>query len=213
MESGSADIQYDSISAAKYLIKKGILTRYQAKMVLSSQADDLRQGGYLILSDKGEIPFQKWISARHQKTKQRALFKRMDKGQVAPFLLDPKWFKRTKKIKSLQKYVLSESDGRCEVITSLPSGATLTQRLAHGNTFDIDAGLKFGSQIVGAIRALPDRHINPVNLTTDHLWITDSGEGILLLSQVCMLRGQMRNTRIVLYHPNQQQVICHQKLI
>ena len=67
VESGSADIQYDSISAAKYLIKKGILTRYQAKMVLSSQADDLRQGGYLILSDKGEIPFQKWISARHQK--------------------------------------------------------------------------------------------------------------------------------------------------
>lgn len=180
VESGSADIQYDSISAAKYLIKKGILTRYQAKMVLSSQADDLRQGGYLILSDKGEIPFQKWISARHQKTKQRALFKRMDKGQVAPFLLDPNWFKRTKKIKSLQKYVLSESDGRCEIITSLPSGATLTQRLAHGNTFDIDAGLKFGSQIVGAIRALPDRHINPVNLTTDHLWITDSGEGILL---------------------------------
>ena len=80
----------------------------------------------------------------------------------------------------MQKYVLSESDGRCEVFTSLPSGATLTQRLADGNTFDIDAGLKFGSQIVGAIRALPDRHINPVNLTTDHLWITDSGEGILL---------------------------------
>ncbi|MEC8473271.1 MAG: hypothetical protein VXZ38_01355, partial [Planctomycetota bacterium] len=180
VESGSADIQYDSISAAKYLIKKGVITRYQAKKVLSSQADDLLQGAYLILSDKAEAPFQKWISARHRKTKQRALFKQIDKGQVAPFLLDPQWFKSTKKIKSLQKYVLSVSDGRCEIITSLPSGATLTQRLADGNTFDIYAGLKFGSQIVSAIRALPDRYINPVNLTTDHLWITDSGEGILL---------------------------------
>jgi len=58
----------ESVDIAKYLIKNGHLTRYQAKRLLSSRGSELRRGVYLILTDETESPFENYLVARDTET-------------------------------------------------------------------------------------------------------------------------------------------------
>ena len=53
----------DAQAVARFMVKRGTLTRYQAQALLATPPRGLRAGGYVIRSDQTTPPLSRWLEA------------------------------------------------------------------------------------------------------------------------------------------------------
>ena len=166
----------DPIKVAKYLIKRGTLTQYQAKLVLSSRGKELRRGQYLTLTDSCDSPFDCWVWVRHRKTSEYGMLSEIATDRLEAIKLPD----QSKPLRSLQSYVCENEPVSSRVFSPLPKGRTLTQWFSKNITFKPSQIFSAGTSLIQAIASLSKSEVCPISLETDLIWVADTGEVILL---------------------------------
>ena len=170
----------DSIPLAKYLIKRGILTQHQAKVILASRGAELRRGTYLILDDHADSPFTSWSWAKNLATKQIGLIREIQDDSAATFVQKKKQFDQLGNKHSLLHYQFEGVAGSGVVFCALSKGKSLTQWLSQNRRFKSDQIYQVGVSMGNALNALAEIGLGPNHLETDLLWMTETGEITLL---------------------------------
>ena len=186
---------FDAVSVAKYLIKKGHITRYQAKHVLASRGERLRRGSYLLLSDEAEGALSQWILAFDTKAKRKGLWLQMPIDQISPGLLDSEITNRFAQVDSLQDFEINIQGDSCELFWRLPSGKLLSEHLRQGEIFDTDQVFRIGSSLLDALEVLQSLKLRVYAFDADHVWITEEGAALLLINPVSA-KEEVRETPI-----------------
>ena len=178
----ATDSEIDAVSAAKYLIKKGYMTRYQAKHVLASKGDRLRQGSYLILSEATESSLSQWMLAFDTKAKRQGLWIRVAAEQVNPSLLDSDLANRISRVDSLQHFEVAMEDDGCEIFWRRPNGKLLSEYLSQGTVFESNKVFKIGSSLITALEVLQSFGPRSYTIDADSVWVTEDGAALLLIN-------------------------------
>ncbi|MCH1496072.1 MAG: hypothetical protein L7U72_12645 [Rubripirellula sp.] len=176
------DSEIDAVSAAKYLIKKGYMTRYQAKHVLASKGDRLRQGSYLILSEATEGSLSQWMVAFDTKAKRQGLWIRIAAGEVNPSLLDPDFANRISQIDSLQHFEVAIEGEDCEIFWRRPNGKLLNEYLSQGKVFESNKVFRIGVSLINALEVLQAFGPRAYTIDADSVWVTEDGAALLLIN-------------------------------
>lgn len=172
----------ESVDIAKYLIKNGHLTRYQAKRLLSSRGSELRRGVYLILTDETESPFENYLVARDTETGHVGMLASIPSENLIPIFGDSVKLGRSSEIKSLQYFRTRVNSGRCDFFVSLPEGKPLTQVLSEKDRFSLNQIFRLGSSLLQALSSLESIGLAPDSLATDLIWVTKAGDAVVLIN-------------------------------
>ena len=175
------DSDHDSVTVAKYLIKRELITRYQAKLLLSSKHEALRSGSYLILSDEAVPPFAGWFSARSLLNQKQGFLTNLALERTLPLLLAEGSSQDLRQDRSLQKYAIEVEGDHCRLFTSLPEGETLAARLIVEPIMNSQHLLKIGKNLAEALVSLHSVRSMRGSLLPEHVWVTKKAEAILLL--------------------------------
>ncbi len=162
----------EAVSLAKFLIKNGQLSEYQAGSILEGRS--LKVGRYVVI-DSGPSPFARWLAA-----------KTLDDGSNGVlFLATPEhlvggrdqWLAAHAEVvaRSLQSAVIENLGEQTTVFAPLPEGCVATPS-ALGKRRACEVGIA----VAEAIAALHARNLVHGSVRLDRIWLGSAGETLLL---------------------------------
>ncbi|TWT81779.1 Serine/threonine-protein kinase pkn5 [Planctomycetes bacterium CA13] len=174
----------DALSLAQYLVRSGELTEFQAKALLRTELKSLSIGPFLQTESVAPAPFSSWIRVqRRQKSIDkkrigvlfRATAERLSGGR-------DQWLAAHAKVQaeSLQSIELEQVQTGIIVFSELPSGQNLFEILANKPARSTQRVCRIGIAICDALAALHAVSLWHGAIRSDRVWITQSGQSLLL---------------------------------
>ncbi|TWU20581.1 Serine/threonine-protein kinase PknB [Novipirellula galeiformis] len=174
----------DAVSLAKYLVKTGALTPFQAKSLLGSEAVPILHGRYLQTALAAAVPLSRWLPVVRQEA-----------GSAKPavgvlFRTTPEqlsggrdqWVAAHAGVTSdtLQSIELDSVDDNIVVYSPLPSGASLSASLKAGAKLSPKKACEIAIAVCDALAALHASSLWHGEVRTDRVWIGKDGSVRLL---------------------------------
>jgi len=182
----------DPVSLAKFLIKIGSLTEFQARSLLTTPPRTIRFGSFLQLADSSPPPLSRWLPAKSLADQTVGWLLRLPAHRVDTTLLP--WLAARQRVtgEGLQPIHCTESTPEViDVFSPLPSGQCLFNQLEQGQSLDRRQSIEIGIQIARALARLHDQGLVQGTLRTDRVWIAADGQPILL----CDPRGAVASLK------------------
>ncbi|MDC0295365.1 protein kinase [bacterium] len=170
----------DPVLVANYLIKKGLLTKFQAKQLLGKGGRALKVGDYLLVSDEVDTPFENWTSAKKISTNDLGLLIEMREDSISPLLFDAVGSSNRER-DSIQSFEITKDGESCYLFSVLPPGKTLSKKRMTKSAIDHKTVCRLGIAVSKALDAIHSLSSVHRCLTLDHLWIGKDGKVTLLL--------------------------------
>ena len=167
----------ESISLAKYLIKSGSLTDFQARQILAGQS--IRVGPFVLRADKAPPPLSRWLPVVASDGRRGVVFR-------APRHLlaggRDQWVAAHAAVETavLQPIAIEELGQDFAIFSSLPDGRCLIELTSRGRSLDPARACQCGIAIADALDALHQRSLTHGAVRADRVWISDEGQAILL---------------------------------
>jgi serine/threonine protein kinase/thiol-disulfide isomerase/thioredoxin len=167
-----------SADAAKSLVKKGLLTRFQATMLLSGKHRGLVLGPYKLLSQIGQGGMGVVYLAEHQKLHRRVALKILPMKSVKDTLALERFYREARAVAALdhpnivKAYDVGEYDGVHYLAMEYVAGVNLQTHLDKKGALPWKAAAGFIAQACRGLdhahqRGLVHRDIKPGNLLVD----------------------------------------------
>lgn len=188
------DADADAIVA--YLVRSGILNRYQGQRILDPHDPGLRLGSFIILSDQAVSPFSHWLPVQTAADLSDGETRRGFLLRVPLTSLDDTlrgWLAIHSEIQgqTLQPVQLSggaqsqDDDHVVEIFSAMPEGGSLLKVLQGRQKLSRRKTVRMGVDLARALAALHAQPLSAGVLThgsvgADHVWVTPKGHGVLL---------------------------------
>ena len=165
---------------AKFLLRGEQITRYQAKALLSNDLVDLRFGAFLIQDDSAPPPLQSWKAALDQSSAETGYLKLIPREQLDADA--GQWMQSHAAIqsKSLQSFRFESVDSMLAVFAQQPQGRSLQASIKDGGKVKASQVCKIGIRVAEALQSMHEASITHGAVRTDHVWITEDGDAMLL---------------------------------
>lgn len=186
----------DGKAFAGFLVRSGLLTKYQAAKLLESEHPDLRAGSFVITSDQPVPPFSHWIPVQSAVTTAAPTPRHGFLLRVPLSSLDETrrgWLAVHSEIRSesLQSIELSGgaqsggADQTVEIFSPLPDGGSLCKVLETRQSLSTRKTIRIGVDLAAAFEALHTPTASGLVIAhgaigADHVWVTPKGHAILL---------------------------------
>ncbi|WP_372720823.1 protein kinase [Novipirellula sp.] len=177
----------DAVALAKYLVKAGVLTPYQAKSLLVSESVSLRHGGFLQTDATAAAPLSRWIPVVRPAT---ALGPASE--GVSGVLFRPtaeqlgggrdQWIAAHAGVTqaALQSIELDRVDDNIVIFSPLPSGEVLSEVLKKRPRLKAKRACEIGIAISDALVALHASSLWHGDVRADRVWMGKDGSIRLL---------------------------------
>ncbi|TWU37401.1 protein kinase domain-containing protein [Novipirellula artificiosorum] len=175
----------DALSLAKYLVRLGILSEFQAKTLLSADPVLRRIGPYLQREGTSEAPLSRWLRVQRTSTGRTS----QERGFL--FRVDPKplaqdrdrWLATHAKTlhASLQGVELDRGADELAVFSALPTGKCLFHRVGAGATVLPRQACQIGISVCDALNVLHRASLVHGAVRSDRVWITSGSSPVAIL--------------------------------
>ncbi|GAA5506254.1 serine/threonine protein kinase [Novipirellula caenicola] len=183
----------DAVSLAKFLVRSGVLTQYQAKMLLVSETVSLRHGGYLQTEAAAAPPLSRWLPVIRQPSQSAAEQETAaDRETRLGVLFRPtpeqlsggrdQWVAAHAGVtqSSLQSIQLDRVEENVVVFSPLPNGEVLSEVLKKHPRIKPKRACEIGIAISDALAALHANSLWHGDVRADRVWIGKDGSTRLL---------------------------------
>lgn len=167
----------ESVSLAKYLIKSGDLTEFQARALLAGRG--LRIGSLVVRSDQGVCPWSLWTPAQRGDGSTGFLFRatpdHLAGGREA-------WLETHADIAAATLQPIdTELVGEEQLVFSaIPPGRSLAELSAEHSKSSPATACQIGIAVADAIDAMHARSLIHGCIRADRVWVGDTGKTVLL---------------------------------
>ncbi len=160
----------DVAALSRFLIAGGALTRHQAKSVLAGRGDSLRRGSFRVL-EPATAPWRNWEWAKAGPERPPVLIRAIEPGLTD---IERRWLAAHQAIDvpTLQPLEIERDASETWVVSPLPPGQTLAQRLVAGPC-DETLTVKIGIAVASALSALHAAELPHGQIHPQRVWIGD----------------------------------------
>ncbi|WP_442508019.1 protein kinase domain-containing protein [Novipirellula sp. SH528] len=180
----------DSVSLAKFLVKSGELTQYQAKSLLVSEVVNLRQGRYLQTDAAAAAPLSRWLPVVRQEVEGGSVNERSSGREGVLFCPSPEqlgggrdqWVATHAGVDqpTLQSIEVDSVEDRVVIFSSLPSGGVLSEALKKRPKLKAKRVCEIGIAVCDALTALHAGSLWHGDVRADRVWVGNDGSIRLL---------------------------------
>ncbi len=172
----------DAQEVADWLIKLGLVTKYQAKHLLEGRHQDLKFGVWVVRSPQASAPFRQWFEATHHE-KPSTVSRVWTFTDLMPLQVGQ--VKRHVKVKSplLQPVEIVNDATSVWLASELPPGELLATQIERG-PLDAPAIARIAHQISLALQALHQGSIASGEVHPERIWMSFDGTAMLLRDPV-----------------------------
>ncbi len=170
----------DVATLAKFMIKSGALTEFQARALLADQPQPIRLANYLLRADRSPSPLSRWAEAMRLGDGKSGVLFRATAQQLSGGRA--RWLEEHAAIakQSLQGFELEAEATSTLVFSPLPSGRSLRDIIGERDSLSPQETCQIGIAVAEALEALHARPLVHGSVRPDHVWITETGDAILL---------------------------------
>ncbi len=167
-------------AVARFLVKRGTLTRYQARCLLENPPRDLRAGGYLIRSGEAPPPLGGWVEASRIRDRRVGMLRLVQSSSDGPELINA--LKRHQSVsgEALQPLESEIFDASFLVFSALPSGRCLHEMIADGENRPATEVCRLGIEIARGLETLHGNSLIHGQVRADRVWVDEQDRVILL---------------------------------
>jgi serine/threonine protein kinase len=170
----------DPVTLAKFMIKLGELTQFQARALLADQAQEIRAGSYVIRSDTSSPPLANWVEATRIDDGQsgylfRASAQQLEGGRT-------QWLEAHSAVnaQTLQAFESEPYATSTMIFSPLPAGRCLHDVIRKGGRLPPRKACEIGIAVGDALDAMHALRLIHGSVRSDRVWICDRGQTILL---------------------------------
>ena len=170
----------ESVTLAKFMLKAGRLTRFQARALLADQAQEIRVGSYVIRSDKASMPLSQWVEVARVEDGQSGFLFRASQERLAGGR--SQWVDAHIAVTtpSLQAFEPEPYGTSTVFFSPLPAGRCLHEVIRDGGSLPARDACGIGVAIADALHAMHALGLIHGSVRPDRVWMTDRGQAILL---------------------------------
>lgn len=167
-------------AVARFLVKRGTLTRYQARCLLETPPRELRAGSYLIRSSEAPPPLAGWVEASRISDRRLGMLRLVQSSSDTPDLINS--LKRHQAVsgRGLQPLESEIFDESFLVFSALPTGRCLCEMIADGSTRPPTEVCRLGIEIARALEMLHGNSLIHGQVRADRVWIDEQDRVVLL---------------------------------
>ncbi len=166
---------------ARYLVRAGELTEFQAKSLLAETPPKLRLGPFVRTARSSPPPFRRWYPVEHLASRRNGFLRVLDAEQLRGDMAARLQAQAAVAAETLQPIeFLRTGNDRGLVFSPLPAGRLLSDRLADAAGGPSADAVAIGISLAEALAALHRHGLVHGDLTADRVWVTDQGRAILL---------------------------------
>jgi serine/threonine protein kinase len=170
----------DSVTLAKYMIKAGKLTQFQARALLADPPREIRAGSYLIRSDKSSPPLSKWVDAGRIDGGQAGMLFRASNQQLSGGRTQWLTAHAAVQAATLQPLESESQENSTLVFSQMPTGRCLQDVIGDGGQLAPRKACEIGIAIGDALDAMHALRLIHGSVRSDRVWIGDRGKTVLL---------------------------------
>ncbi len=170
----------DAQAVARFMVKRGKLTRFQARALLATPPRELRAGNYLICSDQTAPPLSRWLEATRVGDGCQGVLLHAEVPSANQGIRDFLSLHQSIACTSLQPLELEFHPHSVVLFSALPSGRCLIERISDGQALASVEVCRMGIAIANALEALHAASLIHGQVRSDRVWISDAEEAILL---------------------------------
>ncbi len=165
----------EPVSLAKYLIKSGEMTDFQARAILAARG--LRFGSYVVRSDSPPAPLSRWVFVQTVGDRRTGFLFRARPEHLSGGR--DQWLAVHAEVtcESLQPIEVGSLEQETTVFSELPSGQTLADAKQDSNR---SKACEIGVAVADALAALHTRSLIHGAVRLDRVWIGGDGKAFLL---------------------------------
>ena len=170
----------DAQAVARFMVKRGDLTRFQARAIFASPPRELRAGNFLIRSDQTPPPLGRWLeAARIDDGRTGLLFHDASAGESQGFR-ERLQLHQTVNCPTLQPLDPEFHAGSVLVFSVLPDGACLSECLVKDQAMSAADVCRLGIAIADALESLHAAFVIHGQVRADRVWVKKQGGELLL---------------------------------
>lgn len=170
----------DARALARFMVKRGDLTKYQARCLLASPLRELRVGGFVIRNDQADMPFSRWLEVKRLQDGAPGLLLQIEGATEDPELIAVLKKHQSVSARSLQSLELDLHADSAMLFSRLPSGACLLHSISEGPSLPAKEVCRIGIEIADGLEALHRHSLAHGQVSCDRVWMGDDGEVLLL---------------------------------
>lgn len=173
----------DAVKLAKFLVRAGAISEFQARALIAEDPPELRVGDFLLQSDQAAAPLSKWCQAIRAADGQPGVLQRVPAAELGD--VRAQWLAAHAEIDadSLQSLSLASVAEDILVFSDLPAGKSLSKSIA-GKALSAAKTCQVGISLAEALVALHSRPLLHGAVRLDHVWISKKGQATLLRNPI-----------------------------
>ncbi|MEO1614231.1 MAG: protein kinase [Planctomycetota bacterium] len=175
---------------AQHAISAGVLTAYQANVLLRGMPQSLVVGSFLMRDDSPVQPLTHWLPAqtvsRDSGPSKQGFLLRVPLSQLSDSVRDSLAAAVEIDAETLQKVELSggassgDQEQTVEIFSPLPKGASLFGVLNARSSLSARKVVRIGTDLAAALQTMHDKQAVHGAVSADHVWVTPKGHAVLL---------------------------------
>ena len=170
----------DSSELAGFLVKRGILTDFQAEALLADPPREIRSGNFVVRAQVGPEPVRRWIPVS-----------RVDDGRVGVLFrvaVDQfiggrdQWLQAHQEVEAVELQAFDDETQQAWtlVFSELPEGQTISSFLSDGGSFSHRQVCELGIALANALTAMHERPLVHGAVRAEQVWLGKDGKVMLL---------------------------------
>ncbi|MCA9135990.1 MAG: hypothetical protein KDB00_04505 [Planctomycetales bacterium] len=185
----------DAKRVAGFLVRTGVVNKFQAARLITSEAPALRVGSFVMAGDQPIQPFSHWIPAQTDASEgepvRRGVLLRVPLASLDEGVRS--WLAAHSEVQAetLQAIELrggaqaGDADQMVEIFSPLPDGGSLLKVLESKQSLSSRKTVRIGVDLANALQALHSSAPAGVSMAhgavgADHVWVTPRGNAVLL---------------------------------
>ncbi len=170
----------DPHSLAKFMLKAGQLTTFQARALLSDALHEIRVGNFVIQSDRSSPPWSRWVKVARIDDRRSGRLFHASAEQLAGGRSE--WLAAHHAVAhpSLQAFEIEPQAASTLVFSPMPPGRSLHKVIQDRGVLPAREACEIGILIADALEAMHARPLIHGAVRPDRVWISSQSPAILL---------------------------------
>ena len=170
----------DATTLARFMIRTGVLTEFQARALLADQPQPIRLGNYLLRSNACPPPLSRWAEVTRIADGKSGVLLRVSAEQLAGGRAQ--WLEAHAAIskQALQNFESELESTSTLIFSPLPPGRVLRDVITDRGSVSPKETCQIGIAVADALETLHARPLVHGGVRPDRVWMSKKGEAILL---------------------------------